>query len=144
MRLQSCKHFNPEEFMKNLKGWRKEKERLQDELDSISELPSINNITGVRGSEISDPTSTQALRRMKLQIEIDDIEICEQAYEYAMTKLTQDEQDIIKGFFEPKMPIWRFVRQWEKEHFVGTTMVYKARRLALKRFGEIIEEVYDL
>ncbi len=144
MRLQGCKRFNPEEFLKNLNGWREEKKRLQEELNSMSELPSVNNITGVRGSDISDPTSAQAFRRMKIQKEIEDIEICEQAYEYAMKKLTQDEQDILKGFFEPSMPIWKFVRKWEKEHFVGTTLVYKARRLALNRFSEIIEETYDL
>ena len=150
MRLESCKHFNPEEFLRKLigtpsdSGWRDDKKKLQADLDSISELPSVNNITGIRGSEISEPTSTLALRRMKIQIEIDDIEMCEQAYEYAMAQLTQDERDIIKGFFEPTMPIWKFVRKWEEEHFVGSTMVYKARRLALKRFGEIIEEVYDL
>ena len=55
MRLESCRRFDTEKFIKNLREWRKDREKLLAELESLSELPSVNNESGVRSSEISKP-----------------------------------------------------------------------------------------
>ena len=77
MRLESCRHFDTEMFIKQLKVWRKEKEKLQEQLNNISLLPSGNNESGVHSTDISDPTSRLAIKRLELIEQIEDIEQCE-------------------------------------------------------------------
>ena len=144
MVLDEYKRFNAEMFLKGRKSRLEEKKRLQGQLDALSELPSVDNKTGVRSSVPSDPTANHAAAELELINRIEDIDICEEAYEYGMSRLTEDEQKLIKGFFEPKMPIWKFVRKWENEHYMGTTSVYKERRLALEKFSSEIEKKWGL
>ena len=138
MRLESCKHFDTELFIKNLKQWRKEKEKLKQELESISELPSIRNESGVRGSDISDPTSRQAIRRLAIIEQIEDIERCERAYELAKTHLTADELKIFLMFFEPKEPIWRGIDRYAHENYTCRMNIYRDRRKILEKLDKII------
>lgn len=141
MRLEDYKHFDAELFLKDRKYWETRKQSLTDELESMSLFPSAGNGTGIRGSNISDPTRDHAIRRAEVVRRIEEIQDCEKAYDYAMKKMTEEEQLILNGFFEPKTAIWKFVRKWEEEHFVSTSAVYKARRKALEKFGEILEDL---
>ena len=142
MRLEDSKHFNAEEFIKNLKKWRRDKEKYLSLLDEIPELPSISNDSGVRSSEISDPTARQAIKRMEIESEIEDIERCEEAYEYAMNKLEESERELMRAFFEPKKPIWREVEEYTQKHYISPMTMYNQRLKVLKKFAQIIEKKY--
>lgn len=138
-RLENCNHFNAEEFIKNQKKWKKEKKRLLMKLDAISEIPSIENKSGVRGTGISDQTARQAILREPILQDLKDIERAEEAYNVMKSKLTDDEKEIIEGFFESRKPNWLFVSKWEKSHYMSQTSVYNERKRILKKIESIMD-----
>ena len=138
MRLQSCVHFDTELFIKNLKEWRKEKERLIQELESMSELPSISNESGVRGTDISDPTARQAVKRLEIIEQIEDIEQCERVYEIAKKHLTPEELAVFNVFFEPKDPIWKEIDRYARGNYTCRMNMYRDRRKILEKLDTLI------
>lgn len=138
MTLESYNHFNAEEFVKSLKRMRKTRKRLVEELESVLELPAVDNNTGVKGSSISDPTARQAVRRTEIDAKIAEIDACLNAYSYAKSKLPEDEREIIELFFESKDPIWKGVERYMEGHYVCRDKVYRLRRVALANLGTII------
>ena len=140
MRLESCKHFDSEEFIKNLKKWRKEKEKYVEQLEALSELPAFDNKSGVRSSGISDPTANQTMDRLRLEFEIEDIEWCEEAYRYGLSKLSEEERELLLMFFEPKKPIWREIEDYTEKNFISRMTTYTRRREVIRKLNSIIEE----
>lgn len=143
MRLETCMHFDTEMFIKQLKVWREEKRKLQDQLDSIPLLPSTENKSGVRGSDISEPTARIALKRLEIEEQIADIERCENVYDLAKARLTPDELEIFQMFFEPKKPIWRAIDDYSGGNYVCRGIVYKRRRLLLEKLDRIIGGYFE-
>lgn len=139
MRLESCKRFDAEMFIKLLKSWREEKKKLQMELEEIPLLPSSVNESGVRGSDISEPTARLALRRLEILQNIEDIERCEAAYERAKAHLTSEELEIFNMFFEPKKPIWKAIDEYSGGNYVCRGIVYQRRRKVLEKLDRILD-----
>lgn len=144
MRLESCRHFDTEMFIKQLKVWRKEKEKLQEQLNDITLLPSFNNESGVRGTDISDPTSRLAIKRLSIIEQIEDIEQCERVYDIAKSHLTPEELDIFKVFFEPKEPIWRGIDRYAQGNYTSRMNVYRRRRKILEKLDRLIANEFDV
>ena len=142
--LNDYETFDVEKFLRTRQKRLEEKERLEQELKNLSPLPAFNNESGVRGTDISDPTSVRAAEELSLIDKIEEIEECEEAYNYAMKCLEADEREIITGLFEPKMPIWKFRHEWSQRHFLGDTMFYRERERVLKKFGEVVESEFLL
>ena len=138
MRLESCRHFDTEMFIKQLKIWGKEKERLKERLEDIPLLPSLNNESGVRSTDISEPTARLALKRLEITEQIEDIERCERVYEIAKSHLTPEERELFEMFFEPKEPIWRAIEKYEREKYTSRMNIYRERRRVLKKLDEVI------
>lgn len=138
MRLESCVHFDTELFIKNLKTWKEEKRRLQLELESMPELPSVENKSGVRSTDVSDPTSRQAIRRIEIENEIEDIEKCERVYEIARKHLTPEELAVFKVFFEPKDPIWKEIDRFTRGNYTCRMNMYRDRRKILEKLDALI------
>lgn len=136
--LGSYNQFNIERFLKDRKRWESERKALTEKLEEISEIPAGGNGAGIKKTWVSDPTQRQAVLRSALKDKIAEIDRCLEAYEYVMSVLTDDERALIKGFFEPKMPIWKFVQRWEREHFCSETAVYKFRKRTLEKMGRIM------
>ncbi|MDT3386256.1 MAG: hypothetical protein LIR46_00590 [Bacteroidota bacterium] len=130
-------------FIKQLKVWREEKKKLQEQLDSIPLLPANQNESGVRGSDVSEPTAKLALKRLEIQDQIDDIERCEKVYDIAKARLTPDELEILQIFFEPKKPIWKAIDDYSGGNYVCRGIVYKRRRLLLEKLGRIIGGYFE-
>lgn len=137
MRLESCRHFDTELFIKQLKIWRKEKERLLERLEEIPLLPSSNN-NGIRSSEISDATARIAIKRLEIEDEIKDIERCEAVYEIAKKSLTREELEVFELFFEPKKPIWKEIDEYTYSHYTSRMCVYRERRKILEKLDKLI------
>ena len=144
MRLESCRHFDTEMFIKQLKVWRKEKEKLQEQLNNISLLPSGNNESGVHSTDISDPTSRLAIKRLELIEQIEDIEQCEKVYELAKGYLTPEELDIFKVFFEPTEPIWRGIDRYAQGNYTCRMNVYRQRRKILEKLDRLIAQEFQM
>jgi len=139
-RVDDCKHFNAEEFIKKIKKWRKDKEKLKMKLDAISPLPSSGNNAGIRGSQKSDPTLNQVLRRESILKEIEDIERAEEAYEYAKKQLSPEERKLFEGFFESETPNWKIVSDWQETHYIGSTLVYRERKRILRKIEKTLDK----
>lgn len=144
MRLESCNHFDTERFIKNLKLWKKEKERLKQELESIPELPSVRNDSGVHSTEISEPTARIALKRLEIIEQIEDIERCERTYEIAKGYLTPAELEIFTIFFEPKEPIWKGVDRYAHGNYTCRMNIYRERRKILEKLDRLIANDEEL
>lgn len=138
MRLESCRRFDTEMFIKRLKDWREEKKRLERKLAEIPFLPSNGNESGVKGSDVSEPTARIALQRMEITDQIKDIERCERIYDLAKSHLTPDELEIFQIFFEPKKQIGVAIDEYCGGKYVCRGIVYKRRRRILEKLDRII------
>ena len=142
MRLESCRHFDTERLIKQLKEWRKEREKLIAELEGISELPSVNNPTGVRSSEISKPAESMAVRRLEIETEITDIDECIGVYEYAKAQLSPEEREVFTRFFEPTKPIWKEIDEYTHGNYTNRIEMYRRRWRILDKMDKIIEDKF--
>lgn len=143
MRLESCRRFDTERFIKQLKVWREEKKKLQEKLESMPLLPSTQNESGIRGGDVSDPTARLAIKRLEIIEQIEDIERCEKVYDLAKARLTPEELEIFQLFFEPKKPIWKAVDDYSGGNYVCRGIVYKRRRLLLEKLDRIIGSYFE-
>lgn len=142
MRLESCRHFDTEKFIKHLKEWRKDREKLLTELESITELPSVNNTSGVRSSEVSKPAEKLAVRRIEIETEIADIDECIGVYEYAKAQLSPEEKEVFTRFFEPKKPIWKEIDEYTHGNYTNRIEMYRRRWRILDKLDKIIEDKF--
>ena len=140
MRLESCRRFDTEFFIKRLKEWRKDREKLITELNSISELPSVNNPSGVRSSNISKPAEAQAVRKIEIEAEIADIDECIEVYDIAKAHLTPEENEVFNRFFEPTKPIWKEIDEYTHGNYTNRIEMYRRRWRILEKLDRIIEE----
>ena len=142
MRLESCRRFDTELFIKRLKEWRKDREKLITELNSISELPSVNNPSGVRSSNISKPAEAQAVRKIEIETEIADIDECIEVYDIAKAHLTPEEKEVFNRFFEPTKPIWKEIDEYTHGNYTNRIEMYRRRWRILEKLDRIIEEKF--
>lgn len=142
MRLESCRRFDTEKFIKNLREWRKDREKLLAELESLSELPSVNNESGVRSSNISKPAESMAVRRIEIETEITDIDECIGVYEYAKAQLSPEEREVFTRFFEPTKPIWKEIDEYTHGNYTNRIEMYRRRWRILEKMDKIIEEKF--
>ena len=142
MRLESCRHFDTEKFVKHLKEWRKEREMYLTELEGMTELPSVNNPSGVRSSEISKPAEAQAVRRIEIETEIADIDECIGVYEYAKAQLSPEEREVFTRFFEPSKPIWKEIDEYTHGNYTNRIELYRRRWRILDKLDKIIEDKF--
>lgn len=143
MRLESCRHFDTEMFIKRLREWRVEKKKLEQRLAEIPLLPSKGVESGIRGSDVSEPTARIALQRMEITDQIKDIERCERIYDLAKSRLTPDELEIFQIFFEPKKLISTAVDEYSGGNYVCRGIVYKRRRQVLDKLDRIIGGYFE-
>ena len=142
MRLESCRHFDTEKLIKHLKEWRKEREKYLAELEGMTELPSVNNPSGVRSSDISKPTEAQAVRRIEIETEIADIDECIGVYEYAKAQLSPEEREVFTRFFEPSKPIWKEIDEYTHGNYTNRIEMYRRRWKILDKLDRIIEDKF--
>ena len=136
--------FDIKSFLKESRHWKEDKERLQQEMDARLTLPSVENSSGVRSTEVSDITARTALRRLEIQAEIEDILLNEEILAYAIKRLTEDERALFNGFYRPKKKIGVFVEEYGKQHGLCRDYVYDAREAMLDKMRILIEgEYYD-
>lgn len=152
MRLTDYISFDAERFLKDLrtKGAR-ERAKLESDLNQLSELPAIENASGIKSGETSDMTANMALKIHDIKAALADIEECERAYSILMSELDADDRAVINGFFacylEPNKrhePIWKYIHKVEAEEYMGKTKAYKNRRETLEKAAEIIADKYQI
>lgn len=144
MRLDDFRHFVADEFISELHKSKAKKDDLLSQLSEISELPGLSNETGIRGSGVSDPTASSASKRIKILAEIESIEECERAYDYAMSKLDPEERELIEDFTDPYSIKWKVCEKWKRKLYVSDTTLYEIRKKILVKIGESIDNHWNL
>ena len=136
------RRFDTEAFLKASKDWDEDLRKLREKLDNMPELPSVNNESGVRSSDISDMTYQMALRRLKIQSEIEELLLNKEMLRYSLRLLTEDERALVNGFYFPKKKIGVFVQEYGQSHGMSDRKVYYERNRVLKKIGLAIESEY--
>lgn len=129
-------------FLNASKSWKVKREILEQQLEDISYLPSSNNETGIRGSNISEPPYSITLERQKIQAKIDEIKANEAMLDYGMKRLAKDEIELINGFFFPKKRIGVFVQEYGRKYGIRERGVYDKRKYVLEKLRMEIESKY--
>jgi len=142
MRLETCRRFDTELFIKKLKDWRVDREKLLKRLEAIPELPAVNNHSGVRSSDISKPAENMAIKRAEIETEIADIDECIGVYEYAKAQLSPEEREVFTRFFEPKKPIWKEIDEYTHGNYTNRIEMYRRRWRILAKLDRIIEDKF--
>lgn len=135
--------FNPTRFLKESERWADLITKKKRELESISELPSIES-SGVQTSNIADSSARQAIQRLKITAEIEKLEGFIKIKAWAFSQLSSSDRELINGFFFDDKPVYLFVEDYGREHGLCRSDVYTARRLALEEFSELIRTKYYL
>ena len=136
------RRFDIKSFLKASRHWRRDRERLEEELNNILYLPSVNNESGIRSGNISEPAAKTALRSLELQAKIEEILLNETMLDYALNQLTADEKTLINGFFYPRKTIGVFVHDYGRKHGLCKDYVYAERERVLEKMRRIIEREY--
>ena len=136
--------FNITKFLEDHRKFKRKRAELQKKLDDIPLLPSKGeDITGVRSGGISSLTETVALRRMNLTEQIAELDDLLDMYDYAFSRLTEQEQDVITLFYSAKRsdPIRRtaFCRKYCTNE---SDLYSKYKPDAVDHFRRIIEQTY--
>lgn len=141
-RVNDYRPFAITKFLKDSRHWAERIKKLEQELEDLSPLPSVNNESGVRSSEPSDMTAKMALRRLEIAAEIEELRYNEEMLRYALKRLSEDERELINGFFFPKKAKGVFVWEYGRNHGMSERRVYTERDNVLRKLGDIVDEVY--
>lgn len=129
--------FDVVKFLKESRGWEEEKKKLQEELDSITEIRGKDN-SPVRSRRINDAVSSVAVARERIQNDIDRIEYYEHALDFAMRYITESEKEVIEMFFFGRGYISALVDKFSLKHAMCRSDVYSLRRQAIDHLSRII------
>ena len=140
--MSEWRHFDTEAFLKASRFWDEKIKELETELSNMSGLPAVNNESGIRGSDISDMTAQMALRRLKITAQIEDIKLDKEILKYALKMLSEEESELINGFFFPKKAIGTFVWEYSRKYAMSERKVYEERKRVLRKMGDLIEEEF--
>lgn len=130
--------LDAEQFLRDSHYWKDEIKRLEDELDSISELKAAPQ-TPVKSSNVSKPVENTVLDRERIQSQIDRLREYQKAFEYAWNNISDYDQEMIVGFFFNPGGSWNFVNAWIEKHHSNRQYCYRDRRLAIESFRKCLE-----
>lgn len=133
--------FNVIKFLKEAKGWGKEKKRLQEKLDNITEIKGIDN-SPIRSGKLHDSVSDVAAEREQIQRQIQRLDTYIDVLEYVRKKLTTDENEILDVFFFKHGYMQRNIRIYAKKHAIRERGVYELRRKTIDLMQKIITEKF--
>lgn len=136
------KWFDIKGFLNDSKHWDERLEELNNELNNLSYLPSVDNKTGIRSGETSDLTFSVSLRRLKITAEIEEIKLNKEMLSYALKRIESDERELIDGLFYPKKKKTVFVQEYGRKYGICETYVYEKKDRVLYKLKRIIEQEY--
>lgn len=134
--------FDTKSFLKASLKWDDDIRKLEEDMAAMSDLPSVDNQTGVRSSETSDLTARLALRKLEITAEIEKIKLNKEMLHYAMRSITERERELVNGFFFSDEPKWKVVEEYGLKYGQCSTYVYEERDRVLRKIGDIILSEY--
>ena len=135
--------FNTHAFLKQSKKWDEKIKEIEQKLAEISELPAVENKTGVRSGKTSDLTQQTAMKKMELQEKLDRLKRDKEMLQYALDKLGEPDRELINGFYFSKKQRSIFVWNYGRKYGLCKDYVYSERNRVLKEMGEeIVKKFY--
>ena len=108
----------------------------------MSELPSVNNESGVRSGKVSKPAETMAMRRIAIKEELAEIELNEEMLRFGIGTLTASEKELIMGMYFSERRNGVVVWEWGRKHGLNKDYVYDELHKILRDMGDKIEARY--
>lgn len=136
--------FNPVKFLNESREWQRRRRAIEVKIDSVSLIKSSSLGAVAKTNIKSDTVEAPAIKIMELEEEVADIDKYIKAKDWALSKLTEQEREVINGFFFRCERIDKFVRDYGRKYGMCRSDVYTARRLALDRLSEIICERFGI
>lgn len=134
--------FNTHAFLKESKHWEEKRREILLKLEEISELPAIDNKTGIKSGKISDLTKQTAMKKIELEGELKKIDRNEEMLQYALGTLDGRERALIDGFYFSRKQRSIFVWEYGRKYGLCKDYVYAERERILKELGNRIIEKY--
>ena len=131
--------FDAHNFLKESKGWAKEKKKLERELEEIPELKAIEN-SEVHSGNISDPTASTSFKRFFIETQIERLDLYREALNYAWDNLTDEEKDMLNGFYFTHKRINYEVHLLCDKYHIEKSQVYNRKNKALQKLTDLVEE----
>ena len=91
--------FNVVKFLQDSKHWESRKKKLKDELAAITEIKGRSDGSPGRSGKPSDPVASTAAERMKIETQIQRLEQYEEALNYGLSTLSEEQNAVIRAFF---------------------------------------------
>ncbi len=132
--------FDIERFLKDSKGWGRERLKLERELESLLDLKAMSQDTPVQTSNISDATGSTAVKRAEIMEEINKLDRKTHLLEVAYLELSKMEKDCIDTFFFSKGLLGARVDEFTFRWDCKRRYAYNTRRQALEKMREHIEK----
>lgn len=137
--INSYVRFDSVKFLKDSRDWKKRRDLLEAELDSIPLVTAIHTTEQGKTANPQSPVESVAIKRERISTQIAYIDSLEKAKRSVLGKLSDEQVNIINGFFFGEVPISVFVHKYSEEHYICNSEVYKLRREALEIVTELLE-----
>lgn len=136
--------FNPVKFLKESKNWKDIRRDLEHELDNLGDLKAIVSDGMPHGTSISNPTQSIAMQRYELVEKIRRIDCYIAMLDYARSRLTVAENEVLDIFFFRRGYIPPKIEKYGMKYGLCRSDVYTARRKALEHLSEVVcERLYN-
>lgn len=127
--------FDPNKFLKEAKGWKSEKKKLQEELKAVLELTGLTN-SEVHSTSTSDPTSKAAEKRFRVSREIDRLDNYQRILEYGLANISETNREILEAFYFTKGKALNFiVDELSEKYRCSPRQIYRMKNEALEAFS---------
>ena len=140
--MEQWRPFDIKSFLKASRHWDDDIKTLREKHDDLSVLPASSDIPAAKTGTVSDITASAALRRLEISAQIENILLFKEMLDFALKHLTEDESELIRGFYYPVKPISVFVDEYGISHGMGRTTIYQERERIENRLARIIEAAY--
>ena len=133
--------FDVVQFLEDHRKFIRRRRKLEAALEDLLYLPSKSDTSGVRGSDVSKPAQTLALKRAAITEELDELDKLLSLYDECLPLLTTREQDVITLFYseEKSTPITRAA--YCRKYLTNETDLYsRDKPEAIEHFRRLAEK----
>ena len=134
--------FFAEKLFADRDEWRRKRRKKEAELNTIRSLSAVSQ-SEVHSGNIANPTEQKAMDVLKIEDDIKRYENYEYIVEYGLSHITQEERDVIEGFyFKPKGKMTNvIVDELAHKYSCDPRSVYRTKRTALLEFVEAVRGI---
>lgn len=124
--------FNIKKFMDDSRHWEREKRKLLDQLDTVTELGGMD-YSPIRSGKLNDSTGRTAMKRMKIESQIERIGKYQDVIAVCRKHLSDRENSVIERFYYGHGTMNQRAMLIAKKEHISVRGVYALRNQSLKK-----------